>query len=362
MEMSIKDLKALLTAIPTDISVMVSGPPGIGKTALSEQVAQARGAQHVVYLAATMDPTDLVGVPFPDEKTRTTDFLPPKALMRLTTAAKPEDRGPITACFDDMPTADDHVFAALFRLFQQREIAGFKIRDNVQLIATGNRVEDKAAAKDLPTALNNRFWHVDLNVSTDEWRMWAVEHKVQPQIVGYISARPDKLHNFDPTKPDRAFATPRSVAMASRMQEAVGVDSPLLHQVIAGCVGEGWAHEYLAFLKNTEHLVKPDEIMKDPKAARVPKSEQIDVIHATLASLTYYVSNNVTPADAAAVQTILKAFTYAQRIPHADMGMVCVHQIVQGVITPSKNADFKAKIISSPVFTDLIEKHGYMIS
>jgi hypothetical protein len=356
MLMNIKNLKALILKMPKDVSIMISGPPGIGKTDLTGQIAKEEGAEHVVYLASTMDPTDLVGVPFPNEKARTTVFYPPEALMRLTESARPEDRGPMIACFDDITTADDHVAAALFRLFQHREVAGNKIRANVRLIGTGNRAEDKAAAKDMPTALNNRFWHADLNVNVDEWRMWAVEHKIQPSIVGYIAHRPEQLHQFKPENVDRAFATPRSVAMASRMQEAVGIDSSLLHEVIAGCVGEAWAVQYGTFLKNTEHLIKPEEIMKDPKTARVPKSEQIDVIHATLASLTYHVSNNV------AVDTVLKAFTYAQRIPHADMGMVCVHQIIQGVITPSKDANFKAKIIGSPVFNKLIEEHGYMIN
>ena len=356
MQLSIKEIKQIILAAPRTTSIMIHGQPGIGKTALTEQVAKEEGSEHVVFLAATMDPTDLSGVPFPNEKNKTCVFYPPQSLINLTTAAPPDKQGPVVACFDDLPTADDHVFAALFRLFQQREVAGFKIRDNVRLIGTGNRADDKAAAKDMPTALNNRFWHVDLNVSVDDWRLWAVENKIAPSIVGYISARPDKLNTFDPKVTDPAFATPRSVAMASKLQDAIGgINSPLLFAVIAGCVGEAWAVEYQAFLKNTEHLVKPEEIMKDPHTARVPEAKQVDVLHATLASLTYHVSNHV------AIDTVLKAFTYAQRVPHPDMGMVCVHSILQGVVTPHKSPDFKAKIIGSPEFTDLIEKHGYMI-
>lgn len=153
---NIKDVKDILAKMPMDVSIGLWGPPGIGKTDLCLQVAKATGSRFKVYLAATMDPTDLVGVPFANETKKTTVFYPPEQLLELCTDADEADMGPVVACFDDITTADDHVFAALFRLFQHREVAGRKIRDNVRLIATGNRVEDKAAAKDLPTALNNR--------------------------------------------------------------------------------------------------------------------------------------------------------------------------------------------------------------
>jgi hypothetical protein len=352
---NIKDVKDILAKMPMDVSIGLWGPPGIGKTDLCLQVAKATGSRFKVYLAATMDPTDLVGVPFANETKKTTVFYPPEQLLELCTDADEADMGPVVACFDDITTADDHVFAALFRLFQHREVAGRKIRDNVRLIATGNRVEDKAAAKDLPTALNNRFWHVDINVSADDWKLWAIENNVEPTIVGYISARPDKLHCFKPDDPDRAFATPRSVAMASKIQASIGVTSPMLHLAISGCVGEAWSTEYTAFLRNTEHLVKPEDIMKDPKGCRVPSREQVDVIHATIASLTYYVANN------ASVETCLKAFTYAERIPHPDMGMTAVHNILRGVVQPHKDPSLKAKIVNSPAFTKLIEEHGYLL-
>ena len=353
---TIKDVKDMLAKMPMEISVGLWGPPGIGKTDLTMQVAAATGSRHKVYLAATMDPTDLVGVPFANEKNRTTVFYPPEQLLELCEDAPEHLRGPVVACFDDITTADDHVFAALFRLFQHREVANRKIRDNVRLIATGNRVEDKAAAKDLPTALNNRFWHVDLNVSPDDWKLWAIENNVEPSIVGYISARPDKLHCFKPDDPDRAFATPRSVAMASKIQAAIGVTSPMLHLAISGCVGEAWSTEYTAFMRNTEHLVPPSEIMKDPKNCRVPTREQVDVIHATIASLTYYVANN------ASVDVCLKAFTYASRIPHPDMGMTAVHNILKGVVQPHKDPSLKAKILNSPAMTKLLEEHGYLLT
>lgn len=352
---TIKDAKDILAKMPMDISVGLWGPPGIGKTDLCMQVALATNSGFKVFLAATMDPTDLVGIPFPDNSSRTTDFLPPKGLVALTEDAEKADQGPMVVCFDDITTADDHVFAALFRLFQHREVAGRKVRPNVRLIATGNRVEDKAAAKDMPTALNNRFFHIDLNVSMEDWRYWAIANGIAPEIVGYISSRPDQLHCFKPDDPDRAFATPRSIAMAAKVQDAIGVNSAMLHLGIAGCVGEAWSTQYRGYLKNTAHLVKPEDIMKDPKGCKVPNRDQVDITHATIATLTHYVKNHAT------VECVLKSLQYLERLPQADMGMTGVHNILKGVVQPHKDPSLKAKVINSPSFTKLMEEHGYLL-
>jgi hypothetical protein len=350
---SINDVKDILSKTPHDISVGLWGPPGIGKTDLCIQVADAIGAKFLVKLAATMDPTDLVGIPFPDKSGNVTKFLPPADLFQLTVESG--NKEPWVVCFDDITTANPQVFAALFRLFQHREVAGYHIRDNVRLLATGNRAEDNAAANDMPTALNNRFFHIDLAVNAAEWGAWAIQNNIQPTICGYIKNRPDQLHVFKPDSQERAFATPRSIVMASRMEAAVGVGTPQWHLAIAGCVGEGWSAGYRAFIKNTVNLVKPEDIMKDPAKCRVPEKAAVDVIHATVSTLTHYIKNH------ASVDNCLKSFTYLERIPHADMGMAGVHAIMDNVVQPHPDTSLKAKIINSPQFTKLMTEHGFLL-
>lgn len=350
---TIKDVKDILAKTPMDISTGLWGPPGIGKTDLTIQVAETTKSKFLVKLAATMDPTDLVGIPFPSKDGRTTRFLPPEDLFQLTEESGNKD--PWVVCFDDITTANPQVFAALFRLFQHREIAGYKIRDNVRLLATGNRAEDNAAANDMPTALNNRFFHIDLAVNADEWLSWAIQHNIQPTITGYIKNRPDQLHVFKADAQERAFATPRSIAMASRMEASVGVGTPQWHLAIAGCVGEGWSAGYRAFIKNTVNLVKPEDIMRDPLKAKVPDKAAVDVIHATVATLTHFIKNHAT-AD-----NCVKAFQYLERIPHADMGMAGVHSILDNVVQPHPDPSLKAKIINSPAFTKLMQEHGFLL-
>lgn len=359
MGMSIAQVKELIFKAPPHISIGLWGPPGIGKTDTGMQVAEATGKDcaFMVKLAATMDPTDLVGIPFPSQDKNTTDFLPPLDLHRLT--VRSDDKRPFVVLFDDITTANPQVFAALFRLFQHREVAGLKIRDNVKLIATGNRVEDNAAANDMPTALNNRFFHVDVAVNYEEWVAWATQAGVEPSFVAYIKHRPDQLHQFKPDSQARAFATPRSIVMASDMERAVGQTSTLWGPAIEGCVGAGWSAGYRAFVKSTSHLTKPQDILNDPDKAKVPDKDKIDVTHATIQALIHYVKLHA--SDKNAIDNCLASFTYLQRIHNPDMGISGIHQLVNNVIAPHKDPSLKAKVLNSKQFTVLMEKHGFML-
>src|SRR3970282_1664272 len=125
-------------------SIMIWGPPGIGKSDLFAQLAKECNARYKTFLTATMDPTDVVGVPHP--MNGITQFLPPKDFHELTPEA--EYDGPIIVNFDDLPAGNEAVFNSLLRFIHNREVAGVKIRDNVFICATGNRSEDRANARD----------------------------------------------------------------------------------------------------------------------------------------------------------------------------------------------------------------------
>ena len=353
-EVSIWQLKGIVRSLLASehaktTSIALWGPPGIGKTHAMEQVAREIGAQCKVFLTATMDPTDVVGVPHPILGPDVTKFFPPEDFVEICEGAKYD--GPMVALFDDMPACQEQVFAALFRMFQQREVAGRKIRDNVLLCATGNRVEDKAGAQDLPTPLANRFVHFNLRVDADEWRTWAIQNDVCEEIVSFVRVNGNMLHRFDPGSGELAFPTPRSVAKASDLCKAIGFDNTGdLRPALIGCCGEGWGTEFLSFLKVRDKLIPPAEIVANPEKARIPKENDIDVIFSTITSLIYHVKKNMKAREA------INALIYAPRIPHPEMGIIVARDIVMGIVMHCENDEFRSGVLGAPAFRDMLPK------
>lgn len=294
-------------------AIYISGPPGIGKTALFEQMAKEIDADYEVFLTATMDPTDVCGVPM--AKGDMTAFLPPERLMKLTTKF-PSDKITIAA-FEDLPACPEQVFAALFRLFHEREVGGYPIRDNVLMCATGNRSGDRAGAQELPTALANRFVHFEQKVDYEEWVNWAMLSGIDPMVVAFINRNggTQYLHNFDPDQGDPSFASPRTVAKASTLYKVFqGQDRELLAS-LSGCCGDNWANAFLNWAKIKDKMIPIDEILKHPKTAKLPAETEIDLAFVTIAQVVCAIVENMTN------ENISAALTYSERIPARDMGM-----------------------------------------
>lgn len=329
------------------------GAPGGGKTDLFKQLAEEWEADFCSFLTSTMDPTDVVGVPHPDQERGCTRFLPPEQFLELTEAAKNPER-PVVALFDDLPASQEQVFSSLLGVFHGRRIAGHKIRDNVLLCATGNRAEDKAGAHEIGTALNNRFIHFTIKLDNADWEEWAFDNDVHPHIIAYIKAQGQQLDQFAQAlkSGEKAYATPRSVARSSLILRAMGAEHPKLMEALAANCGQGWAANFHAWMRNAEQLVLPEEIFKDAVNCRMPDKGEVDVLYATITSLVYATKQDATIEKCRAV------CNYSMRIPHPDLGLVLAQDLTKQVIAKADDATFRTKMATDPVFGKLKKKFG----
>src|SRR5829696_10397671 len=218
--------KALAALVPTGRPVYLWGQPGCGKSAVVRQAAATLGLDLVDVRATLLDPVDLRGLP---KVTRDTAiWCPPAFLPRA-------GRGLLF--LDERAQAAPLVQAACLQLTLDRRVGEYELPEGWSVIAASNRAEDRAGTHRLISPLLNRFVHLDLDVSEDDWQEWAVGVGVAPEVRAFIRLRPALLFQFDPAVNQRAFASPRSWHFASDLLPHT--PAHLLQRVVAGCVGDG---------------------------------------------------------------------------------------------------------------------------
>jgi hypothetical protein len=242
-------------------SVMLWGQPGVGKTDVVGQTSKKQDRNLIVFRANLHEPVDMRGVPVPDLATRTTDWLTPAELPQVE---RDGERG--TFFCDEINTASPQMQAVLFQLILEKSVGDYRLPEGWTVVAAGNRIKDRAAAQRMPSALKNRFAHIHVCSDVDAWVRWALTNNVPVEIIAFARFRPD-LFGVMPAGDENAFLTSRSLTLAG---EYVNAPVELRKELFAGLIGVGQASELEGFVQLFRSLGQLDDILADPKKARIP--------------------------------------------------------------------------------------------
>jgi hypothetical protein len=244
--------------------VFIWGPPGIGKSELVADIAHSGALGNACTIdmrLALCEPTDLRGYPYRDPETNTMRWSPPIDLPSAELAAQYDH---IVLFLDELNSAPQSVQAAAYQLVLNRRVGQYVLPDNVVIVAAGNRETDRGVTYRMPAPLANRFRHVVMDVNYDDWKVWAVQHNVHPDVVGYLSWAKQDLFDFNPKTSSQAFATPRSwVSLSDTLYnpDFDQADSREQRAELAGIVGDGLAVKFQEHRRVGAHLPRPSQVI-----------------------------------------------------------------------------------------------------
>jgi hypothetical protein len=261
--------------------IFLWGPPGIGKSDIVHQIAEQFNAPVIDVRLSLWEPTDIKGIPYFDSNTSKMVWAPPGELPDAEFASKHKN---VVLFLDEMNSAAPAVQAAAYQLILNRKVGTYRLPDNVMIVAAGNREADKGVTYRMPAPLANRFVHLEMKVDFDDWFQWAVNHKINKDVVGFLNFSKKDLYDFDPKSPSRSFATPRSWSFVSELLED-NLDDGTTTDLVAGSVGEGLAVKFMAHRKIASAMPDPTEILAGK--VKEMKTREISAMYSLTVSLCY---------------------------------------------------------------------------
>ena len=237
--------------------IFLWGPPGIGKSDIIHQIGEYMEAHVIDVRLSLWEPTDIKGIPFFNSNANTMEWAPPSELPSEEFASKHKN---IILFLDEMNSAAPSVQAAAYQLILNRKVGTYCLPDNVMIVAAGNREADKGVTYRMPAPLANRFIHLEMAVSFDDWFQWAVNNSIHKDVVGFLQFSKKDLYDFDPKSSSRSFATPRSWSFVSELLED-DIDENTTTDLVSGAVGEGLAVKFMAHRKVASKMPNPTDIL-----------------------------------------------------------------------------------------------------
>ena len=340
-------LQAVGICISARIPVLLWGSPGEGKTAVIESAAE-RGWHVESLVVSHYEPSDFAGLPVVTGH-GVVELAPPGWAQRLAAA-----EGPAIAFFDEFSTAAPALQAAALRPLTHYQVGALTLPETVSFVAAANPADVAAAGWELAAPTAHRFVHLDWSLPlevygeclvTGAWPSLPVYGAVPDlearrsdelvRVAGFLRARESQLSAI-PRSADgrgRAFPTPRTWDYAARLlayASAVGAGAEVRRLLVAGCVGEATAHEYLAWVSALD-LPDPEALLGDPAAADFTGLRP-DRVYVTLQAVLGAVVRRPTPQRWADAVRLCAA---AARAVGVDPAVPVVRALVRDGVRPS---------------------------
>ena len=329
-------------------SVMLWGPPGIGKSQAVREIAteikESTGKEVRVTDVRLLlfNPIDLRGIPTSNADKTLAIWLKPQIFQM-----DPSEDIVNILFLDEISAAPQSVQAAAYQITLDRVVGEHRLPDNCIVIAAGNRTTDKSVAYKMPKALANRLLHIEVEGGLKQWKQWAIRSGISPKVFGFLSFRQEYLMGFDSSSDDLAFPTPRAWEMVSNLLNGISDDIDKMYPMIAGVVGTGVAVEFRTWNHIYKNLPSIEDIF-DGKNPKVPTNT--DAMYALISSMTAYAREHKTELN-----RIANSIRYAQKLS-PDFSAVLLKDYLY------IEKDYKEILLGIPEFSKWLAEKGSLMN
>ena len=329
-------------------SVMLWGPPGVGKSQAVRQLAMRIESATKKKVNVTdvrlllFNPIDLRGIPTANADKTLAIWLKPQIFQMDAS----EDVVNILF-LDELSSAPQSVQAAAYQITLDRVVGEHKLPENCIVIAAGNRTTDRSVAFNMPKALANRLMHIEVSANFESWKQWAIRSGINDKVVGFLSFSRHSLMKFNAENSFLAFATPRSWEAVSNILNCVSNDVDKVYDLIAGVIGSGMAVEFRNWSKIYDDLPSIEDIFD----GKMPKfTTSTDATYALCSSMTAYAREHSDD-----MRRIANSVQYACHLS-PDFSAMLFRDYY------AIREDFRIKLLGIPEFSAWLSKKGRIIN
>ncbi|WP_394869737.1 ATP-binding protein [Clostridioides difficile] len=273
----IDTLKSVDLILSTGEVPLIVGESGIGKTALANKLAKKNDWSLIVIDGNLLKEGEIGGLPtiesyvgvnsngYKTEK-KTTVYAVHNKLREIDEEISKSKT--VLLFIDEINRCEHTVQQELMNLILNREINGYKLHDDVKILAAMNPSSKYGSdfdyqVVDMDAAQENRFVWLNMESEHTQWIKWAIDEGIERKVIEFISTFPEYLHKINE---DDVRATPRSYERVSKIYKVYkeknnSIPRAVFLNVVKGNVGKVIAEEFISFIEsNSEPLISYEDV------------------------------------------------------------------------------------------------------
>lgn len=253
--------------------VFLYGPPGIGKTAVMEQIAEELGIGLVSYSMTHHTRQSAIGLPFITKKKfgetefEVSEYTMSEILASVYEYIEKTGKKEGILFLDEINCVSETLAPSMLRFLQYKSFGSHEVPKGWVVVTAGNPPEYNRSVRAYDIATLDRIKKINVDADYDVWRQYALNQGVHPAIIAYLDVKKNDFYIIENTPDGKFFVTARGWEDLSRImclfeKKGFPIDLSLIEQYIQiSSVAADFGDYYETFKKIGE-MYSPDDILE----------------------------------------------------------------------------------------------------
>ena len=223
--------------------IFLIGPPGIGKTAIMEQIANELGVGLVSYSMTHHTRQSALGLPFIEKKTyggneyNVSEYTMSEIIASVYDMVEQTGLREGILFLDEINCVSETLAPSMLQFLQYKIFGRHRVPDGWIVVTAGNPPEYNNSVREFDIVTWDRLKRIDVEPEYDVWKEYAYKKGVHPAILTYLDIRKSDFYKIETSVDGKSFVTARGWSDLSDMmklyeQHNIAVDEKLIVQYL----------------------------------------------------------------------------------------------------------------------------------
>lgn len=223
--------------------IFLLGAPGIGKTAIMEQVASELGIALVSYSMTHHTRQSALGLPFIKHEEYegmeydVSEYTMSEIIASIYSVMRDSGVKEGILFLDEINCVSETLAPSMLLFLQYKVFGKHKVPDGWVIVTAGNPPEYNKSVREFDVVTMDRLKVLEVEADYDTWKKYARENNIRSEITSFLELHKDYFYHMEMTVKGRSYVTARGWEDLSTMlglysEKKLPVDETLVGQYI----------------------------------------------------------------------------------------------------------------------------------